>query len=82
MEAFGVVPVDPAEGGQLDVLDGAPRSLAGPTDQLGLVEAVDCLGEGVVVGVTDRSDRRDGADLGETFAVADTGELGSEPASL
>ena len=34
----GVVPVDPAEGGQLDVLDRPPRSLSGSTDQLGLVE--------------------------------------------
>ena len=54
VEAAGVVPVDPAEGGQLDVFDGLPRSRwAGPADQLGLVEPVDGLGQGVVVGVAD-----------------------------
>ena len=47
MEAFGVVPVHPAQGGQLDVFDGPPRSLVGSVDQLGLVEPADGLGEGV-----------------------------------
>jgi hypothetical protein len=42
VEATVVEPVDPAGGGQLDVLDGAP-GLAG-FNQLGLVQAVDRLG--------------------------------------
>src|SRR5581483_1314783 len=75
VEAFGVVPVDPAEGRELDFFDGLPWVLSRTADQLGLVEAVDGLGEGVVVAVTDRADRGDRAELGETFAVAHTREL-------
>ena len=44
-----VVPVDPAEGGELHVLDRLPGSLCGSPDELGLVEGVDRLGEGVVI---------------------------------
>ncbi len=40
MDPLGVEPVDPAKGGELDVLDSAPRSLIWPPDQLGLVERV------------------------------------------
>ncbi len=40
-----VEPVDPPERGELDVVDAAPRALL--TDQLGLVEAVGGLGQGV-----------------------------------
>jgi len=59
VQAAGVVPVHPAQGGQLEVLDGLPGPTAGrPVDQFGLVEAVDRLGQGVVVAVPDRSDRR------------------------
>ena len=42
-------PVHPAEGGELDVVDGAPGSLSGASDQLGLVERVDGLGQGIVI---------------------------------
>ena len=78
MEAAGVVPVHPAQGGQLDVLDGLPGAGAGrPVDQFGLVVAVDRLGQGVVEAVTDGADRGDRADLGEAFAVADGRELRS-----
>ena len=55
VEAAVVEPVDPFGGGELDVLDGPP-GLAG-LDQLGLVEPVDGLGQGVVVGAADRPDR-------------------------
>jgi hypothetical protein len=49
VEAGGVVPVHPPEGGQFDVFDGLPRAGAGRSvDQLGLVVSVDRLGEGVV----------------------------------
>ena len=51
------------------------RWRAGPRIELGLVVAVDGLGQGVVVAVADGPDRGDGADLGEPFAVADGGEL-------
>src|SRR5438105_2981102 len=44
-EATVVPPVDPPEGGELDVFDGAPRSLGLVVDELGLVEPVDRLGQ-------------------------------------
>ncbi len=47
VQPFGVVPVDPAEGGQLDVVDRLPWSLAGTADQLSLVEAVGRLGQSI-----------------------------------
>src|SRR5437773_721626 len=75
MKGFGVVPVHPAEGRELDVLDGLPRSLTGPADELGLVEPVHGLGERVVVTVANRTDRWDRAELGESFAVTDAREL-------
>jgi hypothetical protein len=50
VEAVVVAPVNPFGGGQLEFLDGPP-GLAGP-DQFGLVQAVDGLGQRVVVGLT------------------------------
>ena len=48
VQALGVVPVDPAEGDVLDVLDVLPGPGAGGSaDELGLVVAGDGLGEGV-----------------------------------
>ena len=45
-----VVPVDPAEGGQLDVVDRLPwpPAMDRPADDLALVEAVDALSERIV----------------------------------
>ncbi len=40
-----VEPIDPFEGGELDGFKGSPRAL--PMDDLGLVEAVDGLSQGV-----------------------------------
>jgi hypothetical protein len=40
-------------------------------DQLGLVEAVDRLGQGVVIAVAFGTDRVDDAGLLETFGVSD-----------
>ena len=48
-ESSVVEPVDPFEGGELQVLEAAPRSLV--AHEFGLVEAVDGLGHGVVVAV-------------------------------
>jgi hypothetical protein len=77
VESLVVVPVHPPQRGELDLLDGLPRAGAGgAADQLGLVVAVDALGQRVIEAVADRPDRRDRADLGEPFAVADRGELG------
>ena len=41
-----VEPIDPYEGGEFDTLEGFPGA---PVDEFGLVEAVDGLGERVVV---------------------------------
>ncbi len=76
MGALGVVPVDPSEGRELEVLDGLPLAGASrPADGFGLVVAVHRLGQGVVVAVADGPDRRRRADLGESLAVADRREL-------
>ena len=49
VQADAVVPVYPAQGGELDVLDAPPQSLAcWSADQLGLVVAVDGLGQDAV----------------------------------
>jgi hypothetical protein len=78
VQAAVVVPVHPAQGGQLDVFDGFPGPGAGwSVDQLGLVVAVDGLGQGVAVAVSDGADRGCRTDLGEPFAVADGRELRS-----
>lgn len=54
VQSAGVVPMDPTQGGQLDIGDGFPRaSLRRPVDEFGLVVAVDRLREGVVEAVTD-----------------------------
>jgi hypothetical protein len=49
-----VEPVDPFGGGQFEFLDGPPW-LAG-FDQFGLVEPVDGLGQGIVIGAADGAD--------------------------
>ena len=50
VQALVVVPVDPAEGGELKVLDALPGSWpGGPADQLGLVVAVHGLGQSIVI---------------------------------
>ena len=50
VEPVAVVPVDPFEDFELDVLEGSPGSEA--VDDLGLEEPVERLGGGVVVGLT------------------------------
>ena len=64
-----VEPVDPFERGVLDGFEVAPRPP--PVDHLGLVEAVDRLGQSVVVTVADAADRRLDAGLGEALGVLD-----------
>ena len=73
-----VEPVHPVEGGELDGFQRAPRSA--PPDDLGLVEAVDRLGQGVVVAVADAADRGLDAGIGEALGVADRDVL--DPRSL
>jgi hypothetical protein len=68
-ETAVVEPVDPFQGGVLDLVDALPG--AAPADQLGLVQADDRLGQGVVVGVAAGADRGDRPSLGEALGVAD-----------
>ncbi len=75
MQAFGVVPVHPTERREPDILDGLPRSLIRSADEFGLVEPVHRFGGRVVERITDRADRPDRAELGESFAVTDAREL-------
>lgn len=64
-----VEPSHPFERGQFDRLPAFPRRSA--VDQLGLVEAVDALGECVVIAVAFAAHRWFDAGLGQTLAVAD-----------
>ena len=64
-----VEPVDVLDGGELHVVE--PGSGAAFPDQLGLVEAVERLGQGVVVGVAPGSHRGHRAGVGEALGVAD-----------
>ena len=61
-QAFVVEPVDPIERGQFDRFQVPPRATV---DHLRLVQSVDRLGQGVVVGITDAADRGLYARLGE-----------------
>jgi len=56
VEPLVVEPVDVAQGGDLDLINGFPRPIR--LDQLGLEQADYGLGEGVVERVSDRADRR------------------------
>ena len=67
-QAAVVEPVDPFEGGELHCLEALPWPA--PVDHLGLEQAVDGLGEGVVIGVADAADRGLDLGLGKTVGVA------------
>ena len=64
-----VEPVDPFERGVFDGLERSPWSP--PVDHLGLVKAIDRLGQGVVIAVADTADRGLDARFGEAFGVLD-----------
>ena len=69
VEPLGIPPGDPARRRELDLVDrvpGTPR-----TDELRLVEAVDALGEGVVIAVALAPDRGDRTLVGEPLGVPD-----------
>jgi hypothetical protein len=63
-----VVPVDPLERGPLDIFPAMPGSSS--VDDLGLIQAVDGLGERVVVAVADAADEGLKTGLGEAFRVS------------
>ena len=64
-----VVPVDPFSGGELDIIDAASRFAR--FDQLGFVEPVDHLGQGVVPARSDRTDGGGDPGLSEPFGQSD-----------
>lgn len=66
-QAVIVEPVDPAQGLHLDGRSVRPGSSS--PDGLGFVEAVDGLGECVVIRVADAADRRHQIGLGQALAV-------------
>ena len=70
-----VEPVDPFEGGELEIVEASPWPPV--ADQFGLVETDDRLGERVVVGVASLSDRRRHTGFGESFCVTDREVLSS-----
>ena len=74
-EPSGIEPIDPFEGRELDRFERAPRSA--PMDHFGFVQAVDRLGESVVVRVPDAADRRFNAGVGQTLGVLDRDVLGT-----
>ena len=61
--------VDPFKRGILDGLGAAPRPA--PMDHLGLEQAADGLGKGIVIAVSDTADGGLDACLGKAFGVAD-----------
>ncbi len=70
-----VEPGDPFQGGQLDGFPAFPGRTT--VDQFGFVQAVDRLGQCVVVAVATAADRGLDADLGQPFAIADADVLRS-----
>jgi len=78
VEPSVVVPIDPAGGGVLDVGDGLVGAVVedGGADALGLVEAVDGLHQGVVVGVANAADRGPNVLEREVLGEPQTGVLG------
>ena len=75
-----VEPVHPLEGCELDGLEVAPRSAS--MDDLGLVEAIDRFGEGVVVRVADAADGGLDSGFGEALGVLDRNILATADALL
>ncbi len=74
-QAAVVEPVDPLESGELDRLEGSPRSP--PMDDFGLVKPVDGLSESIVVAVANTADGRLDPSFGEPFAVSNADVLRS-----
>ena len=67
-DASVVEPVDTFESGEFEIVEAAPGSLV--ANQSGLVEAVDRLGERVVIRIASGPDRLDNPVFGESLGVA------------
>lgn len=73
--------MDPAEGGELEVVDVVAGSFV--VGALTTVEPDQAIGLGaVVVAVPDRADAGEGAGVQESFAIADRGVVTGVPSSL
>lgn len=70
--ALVVPPLHVLQGGELDLFDGLPRSVA--ADEFGLVQAVHGFGQRIVIAVADTAGRGCGAEFGDAFGV-DKGEV-------
>src|SRR5271154_7174640 len=75
VQALSVIPVDPLQGREHDVIGPAPRSF--PLDELFLVKAVQRLGRRIIIRIPFAPDRPDRADLAEPLGIADRGILDS-----
>ena len=75
VEPVVVEPVHPAERFEFELVDVVPAGGVGSVDALGLVESVDCFGEGVVVRICDGADRGSRSDLVESFGETNRREL-------
>ena len=73
-----VEPVYPFKGGELDGFERAPWPA--PVDDLCFLEAIDCLGERVVVGIADAADRGLDTGLGQPLFVIDRDVLAASVA--
>jgi hypothetical protein len=69
-----------SRGGELDRLERSPRST--PVDDFGLVEAVDRIGQRVVVAIADTTDGGLDARLGQAFGVLDGDVLAASVAVM
>ena len=67
VETLLVPPGHPRRGRELDLVGRPPGSLG--ADEFGLVEAVDRLGESVIVGIALGADRGNGTRLGQALGV-------------
>ena len=64
-----IEPVDPFQRGIFDSFEAAPWPT--PVDHLGFVQAVDRLGQSVVIAVADAANRRLYPGLGKSLGVVD-----------
>jgi transcriptional regulator with XRE-family HTH domain len=69
VEPLVVVPGDPFEGGEGDIINAAPRAV--PVDEFSLVQGIHRLRCSIIVGISLAADGADSADLTEPLAIAD-----------
>lgn len=75
MHTGGVPPVHPVHGFEFDLGGGWPGGAS--INQLGLIQTIDCLGQGIVIGIASRANRSSQACLGKVFGIANADILRS-----